>query len=186
MRETHGIANLRAKTLKLPNDLYKSSKQVVERLLGSAELQGLHSFCWSRERNAYTPHEENWLVRIGHAAVHQWAVPVPLDVRTQTLLSVAPLDLAPLLTVNRQTIKNCHGLKSLLILLEIHKAVPKDGGLLEIEWDINEIVQTTKANFIQDPAELVVRTICGQILHNESCAAITSRCELLSGYLRLE
>lgn len=67
-----------ASTTKPPNDLYNTA---CLRLMDFAELHGLHILCWGRERNAYAPLEKNWLVRIGHTAMHQRAIPVPIDVR---------------------------------------------------------------------------------------------------------
>jgi len=130
---------------------------------------------WSRKGYAHAPLKEKGLVRNGHAAMHHRVVPVPLDERMQTLLA-APLDLATLLVVNypaRETIEHGHALHGLLVLLEIHKAIPENDILLEIKRDVNEIVPTTKANFIQDPAELILRASRGQILHNESRVSLS-------------
>jgi hypothetical protein len=136
------------------NELYKSG---CLGLLDFADLHGLQRLGWGRECNADTPLEEDWLVLIGHAVVHQRAVPVPFNVGMQTMLAAAPINFTTVLAVPaRKTIENCHGLHCVLIFLQLHEAVPEESRFLEIKGDVNEIVQTSKANFIQDHAELFV------------------------------
>jgi hypothetical protein len=143
-----------------------------------------HNQRWGRERDAHAPLKEQRFECVGHAAMHHWAVPVPLNEGMQGLLGAAPLDLATLLAADRparKTIEDSHGLRGLLMLLKIHKAIPEPDRLLEIKRYVNEVVQTAKAKVIQNPAELIVRAPLRQVLHNESRAAIKGSCELLSG-----
>lgn len=145
-------------------------------LLGWAELGCLNPLRGRRERDAHAVLKQGWPVLLRHAVVHQWAVPVPLDVPLQILLRVAPRNpVSPL-----QTIEGCNCLHSIIIALKVHESILQGNETLQIDRDVEEVVQASKASILKDLADPILHAACGQVLKNEHCAAIMFRCERLN------
>jgi hypothetical protein len=104
--------------------------------------------------------KDGWLYLFRHILMHHRAVPVPLDVRIQTLQGISPRDLA---NAGRSwgvfgehvtgpsviTIEVLPNAKGLTVRHQVDERVPEANPLHEVNRQVNKVVRTSEALRIQ-------------------------------------
>mmetsp|Transcript_67349 Transcript_67349/g.206264 ORF Transcript_67349/g.206264 Transcript_67349/m.206264 type:complete len:243 (+) Transcript_67349:276-1004(+) len=134
-----------------------------------------HGPAGPRERDPDALGEEARLELVSHVRVHDGAVPVALHVRLQSLVAVAPSNLAnlvgphpPLRVRAEATLEPRHQRR----VDQVHERIPEPASSGEVNRQVHEIIAPSEALVVEQPHEHVARVVVGQVPHHERRAAI--------------
>jgi len=142
--------------------------------------------CWGWELDADTVVEKNWAVGLGNARVHQWTVPVAIDMCFKTLVWAVPGHLADVVAAAwpvRETFKVFLDTDCNVMRHQVQKSVAQANFSLEISGHMEEVIPSGEAFIIQDLQQHVAHAFNWQVSQDHGCGCIV---RALAGAAALE
>mmetsp|Transcript_68300 Transcript_68300/g.188990 ORF Transcript_68300/g.188990 Transcript_68300/m.188990 type:complete len:241 (+) Transcript_68300:259-981(+) len=120
---------------------------------------------------AFAVLEDHRLEAVIHLGVHHWAVPVALNVSSQTLVRRAPGHLAHLAAPKRPIAEASEMIpqsQGVFVLFHVNESVSQTPGAFEVRGQVDEIVLRAEPRCLKQAEEHVPCVVGGQVPHDDS------------------